>query len=62
MMNINIYDLNKIKEICEAIGVEDFILEYTSTGIGSILTMTYETTIEEYAAQVSIEISGTESW
>ena len=61
-MYMNLYDLLKIKKICEEVEVEHFILQQTSTGIGRILNMTYETIVAEYAARVSIEISGTESW
>jgi hypothetical protein len=59
---MNVYELDKIKKVCEAVDIEDFVLKQTSTGIGRILTMTYETTIQEYDARVSIEISGIESW
>ena len=32
------------------------------SGIGSILTLTYETEIADHPARVSIEVSGVESW
>lgn len=63
MIKLNIYDLNKIKSICEDVGTEYFTLEQDSTsGIGSVLTMTYETEIADYPARVSIEVSGVDSW
>jgi hypothetical protein len=63
MINMNIFELNKIKTICEAVGTEYFTLEQdTGSGIGSILTMTYETEIADYPATVSIEVSGVEKW
>lgn len=63
MINLNVFELNKIKKICEAVGTEYFTLEQTNTsGIGKILTFTYETEIAEYPARVSIEVSGVENW
>jgi hypothetical protein len=63
MINLNIFELNKIKNICEAVGTEYFTLEQdNSSGIGSVLTFTYETEIAEYPATISIEVSGVENW
>jgi hypothetical protein len=63
MVQLNIFELNKIKTICEAVGTEYFTLEQTdSSGIGRVLTMTYETEVADYPASVSIEVSGVETW
>jgi hypothetical protein len=63
MVQLNIFELNKIKTICEAVGTEYFTLEQTnSSGIGSILTLTYNTEIADYPATVKIEVSGVETW
>ena len=63
MIRLNIFELNKIKNICESVSTEYFTLEQdNSSGIGSILTMTYETEIADYPARVSIEVSGVENW
>jgi len=63
MINLNIFELNKIKKICEEVGTEYFTLAQTNTsGIGSVLTFTYETEIAEYPATVTIEVTGIESW
>jgi hypothetical protein len=63
MINLTIFELNKIKTICEAVGTEYFTLEQTNTsGIGSVLTMSYETEIADYPATVRIEVSGAENW
>jgi hypothetical protein len=63
MIKLNVYELNKIKSICEDVGTEYFTLEQdSSSGIGSVLTMTYETEIADYPAKVSIEVSGVDSW
>ena len=63
MIKLNIYELNKIKSICEDVGTEYFTLEQdSSSGICRVLTMTYETEIADYTAKVSIEVSGVDSW
>ena len=63
MVQLNIFELNKIKTICEAVGTEYITLEQTdSSGIGRVLTMIYETEIADYPASVKIEVSGVEDW
>jgi NAD(P)H-nitrite reductase large subunit len=63
MIHLNVFELDKIKTICETVGTEYFRLtQDDSSGIGSILTLTYETEIADYPATVSIEVSGVESW
>ena len=63
MIKLNVSELDKIKKICESVGTEYFTLESdSSSGIGSILTLTYETEIADYPASVKIEVSGVESW
>jgi hypothetical protein len=63
MIQLNIFELNKIKTICEAVGTEYFTLEQTnSSGIGRVLTMIYDTEIADYPASVRIEVSGVETW
>ena len=63
MVQLNIFELNKIKTICEAVGTEYFTLEQTnSSSIGRVLTMTYDTEIADYPASVKIEVSGVETW
>lgn len=63
MIKLNVFELDKIKKICEQVGTEHFVLEQNnSSGIGSILTMSYNTEIADYSARVSIEVSGVENW
>ena len=63
MIHLNIFELNKIKQICEEVGTEYFTLEQAKeSGIGSILTLTYDTEIAGYPAKMSIEVRGVESW
>jgi hypothetical protein len=63
MIRLNVFELDKIKTICEEVGTEYFVLEQTSvSGIGSVLTLTYDTDIAGHSAKISIEVSGVESW
>ena len=63
MINLNIFELNKIKQICEEVDTEYFTLEQTTeSGIGSILTLTYETEVAGYPAKMSVEVTGVEAW
>ncbi len=63
MIKLNIYELDKIKTICKSVGTEYFTLEQdSSSGIGSVLTLTYETEIADYPARISIEVTGVDSW
>ena len=63
MIHLNVFELNKIKNICESAGTEYFTLEQTNnSGIGRVLTLTYETEIADYPAKVTVEVSGVENW
>ena len=63
MVHLNVFELNKIKTICESAGTEYFTLEQTnSSGIGRVLTMIYETEIADFPATVRVEVSGVETW
>ena len=63
MIRLNVFELDKIKKICEEVGTEYFELEQTNdSGIGSILTLTYDTEVAGYSAKISIEVTGVENW
>jgi len=63
MIRLNVFELDKIKKICEEVGTEYFELTQTNdSGIGSVLTLTYDTEIADYPAKISIEVSGVENW
>ena len=62
-MMLNLAELNKIKKIAEEVGTEYFRLSQTKeSGIGNILYMTYDTFVADYAAKVTIEVSGVKDW
>jgi hypothetical protein len=63
MIRLNSSELDKIRQICESVGIDHFELEQdSSSGIGSVLTLTYESQIADYPARISIEVSGVKNW
>jgi hypothetical protein len=63
MINLNVFELDKIKKICEEVGTEYFTLEQTNkSGVGSILTMTYDTFVADHPAKMIVEVTGVETW
>jgi len=63
MIQLNIFELNKIKTICESAGTEYFTLEQSvGSGIGRILTLIYDTEIADFPATVRVEVTSVESW
>jgi len=62
-MILSLNELNTIKKIAEDVGTEYFTLSQSNeSGIGKILTMTYDTFVAEYAAKITIEVAGVEDW
>ena len=63
MIRLSVFELDKIKTICESAGTEYFTLEQSvGTGIGSILTLSYDTEIADFPATVKVEVTGVEDW
>ena len=63
MIYLNLSDLNKIKEIVEEMNLVSFTLsQENESGIGNILSMSYDTFVADYPAKMTIEISGVENW
>lgn len=63
MIHLNIFELDKIKQICQEVGTEYFTLEQSKdSGIGTVLTLTYATEVAGNPAKISIEVTGVESW
>ena len=63
MIRLSVFELDKIKTICESAGTEYFTLEQSvGSGIGSILTLSYNTEIADFPATVKVEVTGVEDW
>jgi len=63
MIKMSLYDLNRIKKICEEVGTEYFELNQPcGSGIGTILTLSYDTEFADCPAKVTVEITSMEKW
>ena len=63
MIRLSIDEIDRIRTICQDLDINYFTLEQdNSSGIGSVLTLTYATEMKNYSANISIEVSGVESW
>jgi hypothetical protein len=63
MINLTIDDIDKIRKICGDLDINYFTLEQDATsGIGSVLTLTYASEIKNYPASIRIEVTGVENW
>jgi hypothetical protein len=61
MIKMSLYDLKRIKKICEEVGTEYFELSQPiGSGIGSILTLSYDTEFADCPAKVMVEITSME--
>tara|TARA_R110000796_G_scaffold87122_2_gene188250 strand:- start:2073 stop:2330 length:258 start_codon:yes stop_codon:yes gene_type:complete len=64
MMYINKRDVEKILEVMNKFpNAESFALAHeASSGIGSVITLTIRTQVNELNGEFSVEISGVENW
>ena len=62
MVELSKDELEKILHICEEASVDYFTLHRATGGIGSILTLTYDTFVSDFPAKMSVEVSGVENW
>jgi hypothetical protein len=63
MIKLSIKDLKKIKDIINELGIEEFTLKQEGvSGIGSILTLSYDTFVGDYPATMTVTVSGVEDW
>lgn len=63
MIRLSIDDVDRIRKICGDLDINYFTLEQdASSGIGSVLTLSYDTELKGYSVNVRIEVSGVENW
>jgi hypothetical protein len=63
MIKLSLQELKQIQRVCREAGTEYFTLDRnSSSGIGSTLTLTYETFVADYPAQITVEITNMDSW
>jgi hypothetical protein len=63
MIELSLKELHKIADLCFGANIESFNLKRDfSSGIGSILTLSYDTFVADYPATVTIKLNGVEDW
>jgi len=63
MIRLSIDEIDRIRRICTDLDINYFTLEQdSSSGIGSTLTLTYDTELKGYSASIRIEVTGSENW
>ena len=63
MIRLSIDEIDRIRKICADLDIDHFTLEQdNSSGIGSVLTLSYDTELKGYSTNITIEVSGVENW
>jgi hypothetical protein len=63
MIRLSVKDLDTMKKICDELGIDQFIVKQDGTnGIGSVLTLSYDTFVADYKATMKVEINGVKDW
>lgn len=62
MTRLTIKQLDRIKVVADKLGVETFIIENVSNGIGSTLTFSYETFMEDWPATIIVNLTDIGEW
>ena len=63
MIRLSIDEIDRIRTICGDLDINYFILtQDASSGIGSTLTLSYDTELKGYSTNITIEVSGVENW
>jgi hypothetical protein len=63
MINLSIDEVDRIRRICGDLDINYFTLtQDTSSGIGSTLTLSYDTELKGYAVNITMQVTGSEDW
>jgi len=63
MIRLSVKDLDTMKKICEELDIEQFIVKQDGTnGIGSVLTLSYDTFVADHKATMTVIINGVKDW
>jgi hypothetical protein len=66
MIRLSVKDLDTMKEICEVLGIDQFIVKQDGTnGIGTVLTLSFDTVVgkvADYKATMTVVINGVKDW
>jgi hypothetical protein len=63
MIRLSVKDLDTMKKVCEELGIDQFTLKQDGTnGIGTLLTLSYDTFVADYMATMTVIINGVKDW
>jgi hypothetical protein len=55
--------LDTLTQICDELDIDQFIVKQDGTnGIGSVLTLSYDTFVADYKATMKVEVNGVKDW
>ena len=63
MIRLSVKDLDTMKKICDELDIEQFIVKQDGTnGIGTVLTLSYDTFVADHKATMTVVINGVKDW
>ena len=63
MIRLSVKDLDTMKKICDELGIDQFIVKQDGTnGIGTVLTLSYDTFVADHKATMTVVINGVKDW
>ena len=63
MINLSIDEIDRIRTICGDLDINYFTLtQDASSGIGSTLTLSYDTELKGYSVNITVQVTGSENW
>jgi hypothetical protein len=62
MVKLSKAELEMMLHICEEASVDYFTVHRGQFGIGSILSLTYDTFVSDFPAKTTVEVSGVKNW
>jgi hypothetical protein len=63
MIRLSIDEIDRIRTICGDLDINYFILtQDASSGIGSTLTLSYDTELKGYSVNITVQVTGSENW
>jgi hypothetical protein len=63
VIRLSVKDLDTMKKICDELGIDQFIVKQDGTnGIGTVLTLSYDTFVADHKATMTVVINGVKDW
>jgi hypothetical protein len=63
MIRLSVKDLDTMKKICDELDIDQFIVKQDGTnGIGTVLTLSYDTFVADHKATMTVVINGVKDW